>query len=558
MAPAPLLPPPASRSKSPSWQRTHPELPRYVYRDPERHLALIGAWRRREHYPPRTRSWTGPPGPAADPDWEELKGKDSPRSPPVSGLQSPRPRWPISKSSTRVAGRSQTTTPPRRPEDPHRPRCEFLADRTERGDHRAAAHGPENSRRHPGATGPTPALEHGREDATKITAKVHEIFAEGPGGHVQAMPSADSPLRSVYSAGMRELVGRLDGSILVLTYQTGKLICLRTRAHGQHPLPQTRQAVWVAVHQGGSRSAAARGLGLPRRSRPRRRGRAAAPTDACTCPATGTSPAHRDPRDRFAHGELWLCAPPSRSRDAQREHSFVPRWKAGLHQRARPRRSLPPQRQCVVDDEVRYVTALGRTDKQVRLALRQGARRRHPRGPSSDVIVDGPLMPAFASWHTAGSVSSSQRGRALTSPTSTPRVDEPSPELPGFTRGSPSSTRSPSSASLRSARRRPSRAAADRAADQSERLSASGRHTTNGQTLGFLRFEELVQEVFDIAIRPKQFPRSPSRAAPQRARRSHYPSRCRRRATRFSTLGDDAAGRRPGPRMMGLKAPAKK
>jgi len=221
--PAPLFPP-RFALQVPSWQRLTSELPRLrLSRSRGGDLGADRAWEAGEKLPTRTRRLDGTTvDRAADPGLEELKGKDVTEIAAVSGLQSPRPRWPISKSSTRVAGRSQTQRPPRRPEDPHRPALRVPRDRTERGDHAPLAHVREElqtaDRR----------CDRGRPPRSSTSRRRDQDHRKGPRdssprpeGHVQAMPSADSPLRSVYSAGMRELVGRLDGSILVSTYQTG-------------------------------------------------------------------------------------------------------------------------------------------------------------------------------------------------------------------------------------------------------------------------------------------------------------------------------------------------
>lgn len=47
----------------------------------------------------------------------------------------------------------------------------------------------------------------------------HDVDPESP---------TSSPLRSVHTAGVPELLDRLSSSLLISTYQTGKLICART------------------------------------------------------------------------------------------------------------------------------------------------------------------------------------------------------------------------------------------------------------------------------------------------------------------------------------------
>ncbi|MDX6617362.1 MAG: hypothetical protein QOD60_2453 [Solirubrobacterales bacterium] len=491
----------------------------YVYRDPEAAIsALLGAWESGDGVThPDLEGWTGPPwtGPLI-PGWKQLKGKDMTEiaarqwaaisEAALNDLEKLDPgRWAVTDHNALLA-------------DPktHVDRiCEFLGiepseeitaplrmvrEELQAADRRVRQ-------------GPTPAVEHVREDATKITAKVRELFAEGPEGHLQAMPSADSPLRSVYSGGMRELVGRLDGSILVSTYQTGKLICLREQGGTVNThFRNFDKPMGLAAHEGrfalGGRTEVWDFRDVP----------SAAPRvepvgthDACYVPrnrhVTGDIAIHEI---AFAQGELWLCATAfSCLGTLNAEHSFVPRWRPGFISELAPGDRCHLNGMCVVEDEVRYVTALGQTDEQ------GGWREGKARGgvilevPSSDVIVDGLSMPHSPRWHD-GKLWFLESGEGGLCVADLEAGEwETVAELPGFTRGLAFVDRIAlvGLSQVRETGTFGGLPLTERL-DQSERLCGVWAvDTTTGRELGFLRFEELVQEVFDVAILPgKNFP----------------------------------------------------
>jgi uncharacterized protein (TIGR03032 family) len=491
----------------------------YVYRDPEAAIsALIQSWESGENVThPELEGWTGPPwtGPLI-PGWEELNGKDVTE---VAAKQ-----W-ASLSETAL-GELEKLDASRWAVTDHNA---LLADPKKHVDRVCAFLGIEPSEEITAPLrmvreelqtadrrlrqGPTPAVEHVREDATKLTARVRELFAEGPEGHVQAMPSADSPLRSVYSGGMRELVARLDGSILVSTYQTGKLICLREQGGTVNThFRNFDKPMGLAVHQGrfalGGRTEVWDFRDVPEAAP---RVEPAGTHDACFVPrnrhVTGDIAIHEI---AFAQGELWLCATAfSCLGTLDAEHSFVPRWKPDFVSALAPGDRCHLNGMCVVDDEVRYVTALGQTDTQ------GGWRENKARGgvllevPTSEVIVEGLSMPHSPRWHEGKLwfLESGEGGLCVAD------LDagewETVAELPGFTRGLAfvDQIALVGLSQVRETATFGGLPLTERL-DQSERLCGVWAiDTETGNTLGFLRFEELVQEVFDVAILPgKQFP----------------------------------------------------
>jgi uncharacterized protein (TIGR03032 family) len=491
----------------------------YVYREPEASIsAMQAAWESGEIVThPDLPDWSGQPwsGPLV-PGWEELRGKDLSEIVArqwaaiteilLGDLEQLDPgRWAVTDHTALVV-------------DPktHVDRvCEFLGFepseevtaplRMVREELQAAD---QRLRQ-----GPTPAVEHVREQATQLVEKARELFAEGPDTHAPVMAAADSPFRSVYSAGMRELVGRLDGSVLVSTYQTGKLICLREQGGTVNThFRNFDKPMGLAVHEGrfalGGRTEV-----WDFRDMPEAAPRVEPPNthDACFLPrnrhVTGDIGIHEV---AFAQGELWLCATAFSclgTLDAQ--HSFVPRWKPDFISELDPGDRCHLNGMCVVDDEVRYVSALGQSDEP------GGWRENKARGgvilevPSSDVIFEGLSMPHSPRWYNGKLwFLESGEGGLCVGDVETGEWETVA-ELPGFTRGL-AFVGGLALVGLSQIRE----TATFGGLPLTERLDLKERlcgvwavEPDSGETLGFLRFEELVQEVFEVAILPgKQFP----------------------------------------------------
>ncbi|HUS24627.1 MAG TPA: TIGR03032 family protein [Candidatus Binatia bacterium] len=216
--------------------------------------------------------------------------------------------------------------------------------------------------------------------------------------------SKESPLKSVYTSNLYELLDRNRFSLLVTTYQAGKLVIVRPRdgALNTHfkllPKPMgldvagNRMAVGArsALHWYRNVPALATRLDPPKLH------------DACFVPSgvhvTGDIDIHEMAFDR--DGELWvvntkfccLC-----TLDAA--HSFTPRWRPPFIS------ALAPEDRCHLngiglrDGRVRYVSMLAQTD-------RAGAWREHKAdgGTIMDVTTDavvatGLSMPHSPRWY---------------------------------------------------------------------------------------------------------------------------------------------------------------
>ena len=324
----------------------------------------------------------------------------------------------------------------------------------------------------------------------------------------QGAPGASaSPLRSVNTSNFPEILGRLSSSLLITTYQTGRLICARKLGAGlnthfrgfETPMGLAWRGPRLAI---GTQSQVWEYQNLPQiceRLEP-----APERHDACLIPRrihyTGDIRIHDV---AYAGDELWVVATRfSCLATLDGEHSFVPRWRPSFIS------SLAAEDRChlnglaVVEDRVRYVTALGETDEP------GGWRENRAAGgvlidvDSRETIASGLSMPHSPRWHRdrlwllesgEGTLAAVDLDRGTV---------ETVAELPGFTRGlafaGPLAFVGLSQV---------------REATTFGGLPLTGRleerrcgvwvvNIETGRTLGFLRFEDLVQEIYDVAILP--------------------------------------------------------
>jgi uncharacterized protein (TIGR03032 family) len=228
--------------------------------------------------------------------------------------------------------------------------------------------------------------------------------------------------------------------------------------------------------------------------------------DACFLPrnrhVTGDIAIHEI---AFAQGELWVCATAfSCLGTLDANHSFVPRWTPEFISELAAEDRCHLNGMCVVDDQVRFVSALGQTDE------RGGWRENKARGgvildvPDSEVIVEGLSMPHSPRWHD-GRLWFLESGEGALCVADLDDLSwETVAELPGFTRGLlfVENIALVGLSQIRETATFGGLPLTERL-EQDERLCGVWAvDTESGETLGYLRFEELVQEVFDIAVLP--------------------------------------------------------
>lgn len=288
-----------------------------------------------------------------------------------------------------------------------------------------------------------------------VARRAHRVFADPPRVQpVAPLLTADAssgdaatrgpgpaaaPLQSVHTESLAALLGELHSSLLVSTYQSNRVIVVRpdgdrvnTHFRG-FPSPMgmavrgdllalgTAQGVWV--HQDQPAVAA--------KLEPRGR------HDACFLPRTHHVTGDIRIHDiAFAGTELWVANTRfSCLATLDGRHSFVPRWQPPFIT------DLAPEDRChlnglaVVDDEVRYVTALAATDTP-------GGWRDHKADGgvvldvfSGEVVVAGLSMPHSPRWHGGRLwLLESGRGTLGVVDLAAGTVDTVA-HLPGFTRG---------------------------------------------------------------------------------------------------------------------------
>ena len=179
-----------------------------------------------------------------------------------------------------------------------------------------------------------------------------------------------------------------------------------------------------------------------------------------------------------------------------------------MDQRDRARRPLPPQRhrRCATERSA-YVTALGQTDEP-------GGWRAGKAGggvvvdvPSSEVVAAGLSMPHSPRWHDGRLwVLESGRGEIGVVDLATGAVETVA-ELPGFTRGL-AFAGGIAFVGLSQIRETSTFGDLPLIDRLDERLCGVWAvDLASGAVEGFLRFDDLVQEVFDVAVLPgKRWP----------------------------------------------------
>ena len=326
-------------------------------------------------------------------------------------------------------------------------------------------------------------------------------------------PATPEPLRSKHTASFPALLEQLGISVLVTTYQAGKLVLLRsdgTDSVNTHfrdlPRPmglaadRTRLAVGVAqeIRQYRNMSPVCRRLEPPGRH------------DACYLPRSAHVTGDIDIHEMAWVGDdLWfvntrfscLCT-------LNGIHSFVPRWRPPFVT------ALAPEDRCHLNGlglapgsdglpTVRYVTALASTDTL------EGWREYKKDGgvlmevPSGEVIVRNLSMPHSPRWYDGKLwVLESGKGTLGVVDQAAGRYEVVA-ELPGFTRGLDfygpyafiglSQVRE---SAVFSGIPIAEKALAER------NCGVWVVDVRNGQTVAFLRFEDAVQEVFAVQVLP--------------------------------------------------------
>lgn len=318
--------------------------------------------------------------------------------------------------------------------------------------------------------------------------------------------SSDSPFASVSTGSFPALLQAAGASLLISTYQTNRLVCARTDGNGLNThFREFDKPMGVAV-AGGRIALGTRTEVWDLRNMPE-----AAPKlephgshDACYLPrnrhVTGDIAIHDL---GFAEGQLFVVATAfSCLATLDADHSFVPRWTPSFISRLVPEDRCHLNGMAIIENSVGYVTALGTTDAA------GGWRERKADGGvlidvrSGEVAISGLSMPHSPRWF-AGRLwlLESGKGTLCVADPQAGRVETVA-ELPGFARGL---TFIGDTALVGLSQIRESSTFGDLPVTHRLEERMSGVWMVNlrsGEISGFLRFEDLVQEIFDVAVLP--------------------------------------------------------
>jgi uncharacterized protein (TIGR03032 family) len=332
----------------------------------------------------------------------------------------------------------------------------------------------------------------------------------------RASTDEPSPLRSVHTGSIPQVLDAIGSSLLISTYQAGKLIV--ARKDGPRLNTHFRafdQPMGLALDKGrlaiGTRTAIHDYRNMP----------AAAPRvepkdthDACYIlrglHVTGDVRIHDV---AWVGDEMWFVATGfSCLATLDDEHSFVPRWQPPFISKVAPGDRCHLNGMEVVDGQVRWATALGQTDEP------GGWRANKASGgclldvAANEVVLEGLSMPHSPRWHEDRLwILESGHGRLSVVDTDAGTIETVA-ELPGFTRGL--AFAGPFAFVGLSQIRE---TAIFGGLPLTERLEERQCgvwvvDTRSGGIAGFIRFEEAVQEVYDVLVLPGQ--RMPEIAEP--------------------------------------------
>jgi uncharacterized protein (TIGR03032 family) len=328
---------------------------------------------------------------------------------------------------------------------------------------------------------------------------------------VRAQVADPVPLRAVHTTNFPDLLHRLGASVLVTTYQAGKLVMVRDEGDHLNTHFRTFQAP-MGLALDGNRLAVGTTLQVweyvdvpavtAKLDPPGKH-------DACFLPrashVTGNIQGHE-----MAWGEggdLWvvntrfscLCT-------LDRSASFAPRWRPPFVT------ALEPTDRChlnglgMVDGRPRYVTALGETDEPA------GWRANKADGgilmdvASGEVITRGLSMPHSPRWHGGMLwVCESGTGTLGFVHRESGRY-RPIVELPGFTRGLDfaGGLAFVGLSQVRESAVFSGIPITERLAEDERTCGVCVVELATGQVIALLRFESAVQEVFAVAVLPRR------------------------------------------------------
>ena len=343
-----------------------------------------------------------------------------------------------------------------------------------------------------------PAVRIVPANAREAAARARALFAKMPAERVRVEPPPVS-FESVHTPAFAEILHALGASLIVTTYQSNRVILVRAenpKTLNTH-LRTFRSPMGVAI---GNQSIA---LGTRTEVWDYRNQSDVAPKiepkgkhDACFLPrnmhVTGDIRVHEL---AWANRELWIVATRfSMLCTLDRDHSFVPRWRPPFISELAADDRCHLNGMCVVDDRVRYVTALGESGAP------NGWRENKAHGgividvESNEIVMRGLSMPHSPRWF-GRKLWFLESGRGTVANT-----DGVVAELPGFTRGL--AFAGPFAfvglSQVRESNIFGGIPLVDRVPERRCGVWVIDTRTSN--VVAFLRFEGTVQEIFDVQV----------------------------------------------------------
>lgn len=329
--------------------------------------------------------------------------------------------------------------------------------------------------------------------------------------------ATDSPgaLRAAHTANFPALLRQLGASLLVTTYQAGKVVMVRDEGDRLNTHYRSFKCpMGLAVADAGTRLAIGTSIQVWEfRDNPdvARRLEPAGTHDACFLPrashVTGNILIHE--MAYGAGGQLWFvntrfsCLA---THDA--DSSFVPRWRPPFITELEPSDRCHLNGLALVDGRPRYVTALGETNSMA------GWRPNKARGGvlmdvDSDAILCRDLsMPHSPRWHD-GRLWVCESGSGTLGWVD-PRIGryEVVAAVPGFTRGLDFAGHLAfvGLSQVRESAVFSGIPITDRLRPEERTCGVCVVDLRSGETIALLKFESGVQEVFAVALLPRRFP----------------------------------------------------
>jgi uncharacterized protein (TIGR03032 family) len=320
------------------------------------------------------------------------------------------------------------------------------------------------------------------------------------------------PFRSVNTASVPQILQQLNATLLLSTYQSGRLVAVRRSADGgvNSHFRGFDSPMGIATHRNrlavGTRSQVFEYQNVPAVAA---KIQPPGSHDGCYVPRrshyTGDIRIHEI---GYAGDELWIVNTRfSCLATLDGDHSFVPRWKPPFISAYAAEDRCHLNGMAIVDDEVRYVSALGRSDTAGGWRENKAAGGILMHVPSGEIITEGLSMPHSPRWYRDKLwVLESGEGGIGYVDLDTGKVETVA-QLPGFTRGL--AFAGPLAfVGLSEVRESMTFGGLPITGRLEER--ECGVWIVNietGQTLGFLRFEGAVQEIFAVdLLRGMTFP----------------------------------------------------